>query len=73
MKFKALSKKSKAKLYLELSKYFLDLSKLIFGGIVLSALFDLGFGRLFLLTVGLLAVVGSAIFGVIMFINGQNN
>jgi hypothetical protein len=65
------SKKNKAKLYLEVSKYLLDVSKLIFGGIVLAGIFELGFDKIWLLIFGLLAVILTAALGIAIFILGQ--
>lgn len=57
-----------SKLYLEASRYSLDLSKLIFGGIILSGIMGMQIEKAYLLIVGLIAVILTALFGFIMFL-----
>ena len=59
---------SLSKLYLEASRYSLDLSKLIFGGIILSGIMGMQIEKAYLLIVGLIAVILTALFGFIMFL-----
>ncbi|EEX17231.1 DUF6722 family protein [Prevotella veroralis] len=60
-------KETLSKLYLEASRYSLDLSKLIFGGIILSGIMGMQIEKAYLLIVGLIAVILTALFGFIMF------
>ena len=61
-------KETLLKLYLEASRYSLDLSKLIFGGIILSGIMGMQIEKAYLLIVGLIAVILTALFGFIMFL-----
>ena len=61
-------KETLSKLYLEASRYSLDLSKLIFGGIILSGIMGMQIEKAYLLIVGLIAVILTALFGFIMFL-----
>ena len=61
-------KETLSKLYLETSRYSLDLSKLIFGGIILSGIMGMQIEKAYLLIVGLIAVILTALFGFIMFL-----
>lgn len=61
-------KETLSKLYLEASRYSLDLSKLIFGGIILSGIMGMQIEKTYLLIVGLIAVILTALFGFIMFL-----
>lgn len=61
-------KETLSKLYLEASRYNLDLSKLIFGGIILSGIMGMQIEKAYLLIVGLIAVILTALFGFIMFL-----
>ena len=61
-------KETLSKLYLEASRYSLDLSKLIFGGIILSGIMGIQIEKAYLLIVGLIAVILTALFGFIMFL-----
>ena len=61
-------KETLSKLYLEASRYSLDLSNLIFGGIILSGIMGMQIEKAYLLIVGLIAVILTALFGFIMFL-----
>ena len=61
-------KETLSKLYLEASRYSLDLSKLIFGGIILSGIMGMQIEKAYLLIVELIAVILTALFGFIMFL-----
>ena len=61
-------KETLSKLYLEASRYSLDLSKLIFGGIILSGIMGMQIEKAYPLIVGLIAVILTALFGFIMFL-----
>ena len=61
-------KETLSKLYLEASRYSLDLSKLIFGGIILSGIMGMQIEKAYLLIGGLIAVILTALFGFIMFL-----
>lgn len=52
----------------ELGKYFLDLSKLVFGGIVLSQILDMTENKMLILLFGTGAVIIFAIIGILFFI-----
>ena len=49
----------------ESGKYFLDLSKLVFGGVILAGIMDIGVERVYLLGIGSLIV---ALFAIMEFI-----
>ena len=68
-----LNNNSLQKLYQEASKYCLDVSKLIFGGIVISGIMGLSIETASLIWIGLVAVVLTALLGLILFILGHKN
>jgi len=51
----------------ESGKYFLDLSKLVFGGVILAGIMDIGVERVYLLGIGSLIVALFAIMGFIFY------
>ena len=51
----------------ESGKYFLDLSKLFFGGVILAGIMDIGVERVYLLGIGSLIVALFAIMGFIFY------
>ncbi len=55
--------KKRELLYQEAGKYFLDLSKLVFGGIILAEIMNLGINETAVFGIGALAVVILALFG----------
>ncbi|MBQ9356804.1 MAG: ABC transporter permease [Prevotella sp.] len=55
--------KKKELLYQEAGKYFLDLSKLVFGGIILAEIMNLNINDGAIFGIGGVAVVGFALFG----------
>jgi len=64
-------KKTLSRLYLEASKYSLDLSKLIFGGVILSGIMGMQIEKTYLLIMGLAAVMLTMLFGFFMFLLGN--
>ena len=66
-----LDRNTRSKLYLEASKYSLDVSKLIFGGIILSGIMGLKIDEANLIVFGLIAALLTAFFGMVMFILGN--
>lgn len=63
----------KRKLCLEVSKYALDLSKLIFGGVILTGIVNMSTDVSRLVAVGVLAVAITAVVGLALFIIGNHN
>ena len=55
--------KKKELLYHEAGKYFLDLSKLVFGGIILAEIMNLAINQVAVFAIGGVAVVALALFG----------
>ena len=64
-------KETLSRLYLEASKYSLDLSKLIFGGVILSGIMGMQIEKTYLLIMGLTAVMLTMLFGFFMFLLGN--
>lgn len=65
--------KTKHKLYLEISKYSLDVSKLIVGGVILSGIMRLSIDKNALIVFGVIAALLSGLFGLLMFVLGNKN
>lgn len=65
--------KTRRKLYLEISKYSLDVSKLIVGGVILSGIMGLSIDKDALIFFGVIAALLSALFGLVMFVLGNKN
>lgn len=65
--------KTKHKLYLEISKYSLDVSKLIVGGVILSGIMGLSIDKNALIVFGVIAALLSGLFGLLMFVLGNKN
>lgn len=57
----------KKALYEEAGKYLLDVSKLIFGGVILAGVMNLNVDKIVLFIIGTLAVIVTAIIGFILF------
>ena len=70
-KLKHWKKETLSRLYLEASKYSLDLSKLIFGGVILSGIMGMQIENTYLLIMGLAAVMLTMLFGFFMFLLGN--
>lgn len=68
MKGKRMNKETTKKLSLEASKYFLDISKLIFAGIALSGITGITENKENLIIWGVLAVIAMALVGFGFFI-----
>jgi hypothetical protein len=49
-----------------LGKYFVDISKLTFGGVVLSVILDISHNKPLVLVVGVIATIGIALWGFIL-------
>lgn len=62
---------AKKALYEELGKYLLDVSKLIFGGVILAGVMNLEVDKIVLFLVGGVSVVFSAIVGLVLFKKGK--
>lgn len=62
---------SKKALYEEAGKYLLDVSKLIFGGVILAGVMNLDVSKLVLFIVGGTSVLLSAILGFVLFKKGK--
>lgn len=58
-------------LYEEAGKYLLDVSKLIFGGVILAGVMNLNVDKIVLFIIGTLAVIVTAIIGFILFKKGK--
>lgn len=64
----------KKTMFAEMGKYCLDLSKLVFGGVILTAIMDLGVSKSHLLLMGILAVVIFASVGALgVYLTINNN
>lgn len=66
-----LNNATRKKVYLEVSKYALDLSKLVFGGVILAGIMDLGVNRSLLLAFGFVFVGLFAAVGFFFFLLGN--
>lgn len=66
-----MDKKTRLRLYLEISKYSLDISKLIVGGIIISGIVGLNFNKTSLLIYGILASLMMLSLGIVLFIMGS--
>ena len=65
-----LSKANKRKVYLKASDFFLDLAKLVFGGIILTGIVGMDVNKTYLFLIGGIVVVLLALWGYVMFIRG---
>lgn len=65
-----LSKANKRKIYLKASDFFLDLAKLVFGGIILTGIVGMDIDKTYLFIVGGIVVILLSFWGYIMFIRG---
>lgn len=61
----------KKALYEEMGKYLLDVSKLIFGGVILAGVMNLEVDKIVLFLAGGVSVVFSAIVGLVLFKKGK--
>lgn len=69
--FIKMDKKTRLRLYLEISKYSLDIPKLIVGGIIISGIVGLNFNKTSLLIYGILASLMMLSLGIVLFIMGS--
>ena len=63
----------KSAIFAELSKYCLDLSKLVFGGVILTTVMDSDLNRTFLILAGTFAVMIFILIGVLVMYLTTNN
>lgn len=69
---KFIRKKTKKKLFVESSKFALDLAKLVFAGIVLAGVKELSINTLWFIGFGAMATLLLATFALGLFIKGNN-
>lgn len=67
-----IDKKSKQAIFSELGKYCLDISKLIFGGVILAGIMQLNINQMILFIVGLLVVTLFALSGLLLIALSKN-
>lgn len=64
----------KKTIFVEMGKYCLDLSKLVFGGVILTAIMDSALNRTFLILSGTFAVMIFIVIGVlVMYLTSSKN
>jgi len=66
-----ISKKTRKAFYLEASKYLSDISKLIFGGVLLTNILNFNINKTTIFVTGLLAVMGFTFLSLLLFIKGK--
>lgn len=69
--FPKVSKKTRKEFYLEASKYLSDITKLIFGGVILTNIVSFNFNKTYTFVLGLLAVIAFIFFSCILFLKGK--
>lgn len=69
--FPNVSKKTRKEFYLEASKYLSDITKLIFGGVILTNILSFNINKTFTFVLGLLAVIAFIFFSCILFLKGK--
>ncbi|WP_455637764.1 DUF6722 family protein [Parabacteroides sp.] len=67
----SISSKTRKAVYLEASKYISDLTKLIFGGVILTNILNLNIDKAITFTIGLLAVIIFICLSLILFLKGK--
>ncbi len=65
-----LSKDAQRKVYIKTSDFFLDLAKLVFGGVILTGIMGLDVNKILLFVVGGVVTALLAFFGYTFFIRG---
>lgn len=65
------SKKTQKAVYLEASKYISDLTKLIFGGIILTNILNFNIDKVIIFVVGTIAIIGFVILSLLLFLKGK--
>ena len=68
-----MTKKVRKKFYLEVSKFFLDLAKLVFGGVILAGIMKEDINLAWLLLLGLIATALLVSAGYVYFKLGNKN
>ena len=69
-----MKKKTKELVLIESGRYFLDMSKLVFGGLVLVVIMQLeNLSNITLLIIGIITVLLSALFGIFLTSKSQSN
>ncbi len=69
--FPRLSRKTRKAFYLEASKYLSDISKLIFGGVILTNIINFNINKTITFAVGLFAIIGFTSLSLILFFKGK--
>ncbi|MBQ9651053.1 MAG: ABC transporter permease [Prevotella sp.] len=73
METTSMTKKVRKKFYLEVSKFFLDLAKLVFGGVILAGIMKEDINLAWLLLLGLIATALLVSAGYVYFKLGNKN
>lgn len=66
-----ISRKTKKAVYLEASKYISDLTKLIFGGVLLTNILNFNIDKTIIFVVGLFAIIGFISLSLLLFLKGK--
>lgn len=66
-----ISRKTRKAFYLEASKYLSDISKLIFGGVILTNIINFNINKTITFAVGLFAIIGFTSLSLILFLKGK--
>lgn len=66
-----ISKKTQKAVYLETSKYISDLTKLIFGGIILTNILNFNIDKVIIFVAGTIAIIGFVILSLLLFLKGK--
>lgn len=66
-----ISRKTRKAVYLEASKYINDLTKLIFGGIILTNILNFNINKTITFVIGFIAVIILTVFSFALFIKGK--
>lgn len=66
-----ISKKTQKAVYLEASKYINDLTKLIFGGIILTNILNFNIDKVIIFVAGTIAIIGFVILSLLLFLKGK--
>ena len=65
------SRKTRKAIYLEASKYINDLTKLIFGGIILTNILNFNIDKMIIFVSGFIAVISLTAFSFALFLKGK--
>lgn len=66
-----ISKKTRKAVYLEASKYISDLTKLIFGGVILTNILNFNVDKIIMFVTGTIAIIGFVILSLLLFLKGK--